>query len=82
MLAYVKETLEELQLSSCGNIDDEGVKSLDCLTGLQHLLLFDLPEVTDKNGCEQYLKNALSKCDIQFPYATYAQATELEKNKK
>ena len=79
MLAYVKETLQELQISSCGNIDDEGVKSLDCLTGLQNLLLFDLPEVTDKKGCEKHLKNALSKCEIQFPYA---QAAELEKNKK
>ncbi|XP_057374532.1 ATP synthase subunit s, mitochondrial-like [Daphnia carinata] len=77
MLAAVKDSLEELQLSSCGDIDDSGVKSLSCLTNLGHLLLYDLPEVRNKEGCVQFLHSALPCCDIEFPYAS---ASETKKD--
>jgi H+-transporting ATP synthase F0 complex subunit s len=69
MLAAVKSSLEELQLSSCGDISDSGIKSLSCLSNLHHLLLYDLPEVTNKKDCIEFLHSALPKCDIEFPYA-------------
>jgi len=73
MLLAVKDSLENLQLSSCGNIDDDGVKSLSHLSNLQHLLLYDLPEVRSKENCVQFLQSALPKCSIDF---LYAQASE------
>jgi len=76
MLAYVKNSLEELQLSSCGNIDDSHVQSLDCLSNLRHLLIYDLPEVRDREGCVAHLKTALPECDVQFPYAQAGESGE------
>lgn len=76
MLSAVKDSLQELQLSSCGNISDNGVKSLVNLHNLRHLVLYDLPEVKDKVACENTLRAALPNCDVQFPYA---QASELKK---
>ena len=75
MLNAVKDSLEHLQLSSCGDITDRGVKSLTNLHNLQRLLLYDLPEVKDKAGCENTLRSALPNCDIDFPYA---QVSELK----
>lgn len=69
MLAAVKDSLEELQLSSCGDINDSGVKSLACLSNLRHVLLYDLPEVRNREGCTEYLQSALPHCKIEFPYA-------------
>lgn len=77
MLAAVKDTLEELQLSSCGDIDDSGVKSLSHLSNLRHLLLYDLPEVRNKEECVQFLHSALPLCDVEFPYAS---ASEIKKD--
>jgi len=66
MLAAVKNSLEELQLSGCGDIDDDGVKSLSCLSNLRQLLLFNLPEVKDKEGCTRFLQSALPNCSVEF----------------
>lgn len=73
MLAAVKDSLEELQLSSCGDINDKGVKSLSCLSNLHHLLLFDLPEVRNREDCLQFLHSALPRCDVEFPYANVSE---------
>ena len=75
MLAVLGDSLEELQLSSCGNIDDDGVKFLAHLPNLRHLVLYDLPEVRSKENCAQYLQTALPNCKIDFPYA---QASEIK----
>jgi H+-transporting ATP synthase F0 complex subunit s len=79
MLAAVKGSLEELQLSSCGDISDSAIKSLSCLSNLRHLLLYDLPEVTNREGCIEFLHSALPKCDIEFPYA---RVSELKTDKE
>jgi hypothetical protein len=39
-------------------------------------LLYDLPEVTNKDHCVEVLQKALPRCDISFPYA---QASEMPK---
>ncbi len=78
MLAVVKNSLEELQLSSCGDINDSGIKSLACLTNLRHLLLYDLPEVQNKEECKEVLQAALPSCEIEFPYA---RISEIKKEK-
>lgn len=67
MLVYVKDTLETLHVTSCGNVTDDGVKSLDRLTRLKYLKLFDLFEVKDKEGCVRHLKATLGECQIEFP---------------
>ena len=77
MLHAVKNSLEELQLSSCGDINDNGVKSLACLSNLKHLHLFDLPEVRDRAHCITVLQSAIPCCEIEFPYA---KAEELKPN--
>ena len=69
MLAAVKDSLEDLQLSSCGDISDAGVKTLACLSNLRHLLIYDLPEVRNKEECKKILQAAIPKCEIEFPYA-------------
>lgn len=79
MLAAVRDSLEELQLSSCGDIDDSGVKTLACLSNLRHLVLYDLPEVRNKEACTEYLQSALPKCEIEFPYA---KASEIQSEKE
>lgn len=69
MLASVKDSLEELQVSSCGDINDSAIKSLVCLSNLRHLLLYDLPEVRNRENCTEVLRSALPHCNIEFPYA-------------
>jgi len=74
-LPYLKHCLKDLQISSCGNITDEGLLSLADLTSLEKLLLYDLPEVRNKTRCIEVLQNALPKCNVDF---RYAQASELK----
>uniref|UniRef100_A0A182M2V0 SAC domain-containing protein n=1 Tax=Anopheles culicifacies TaxID=139723 RepID=A0A182M2V0_9DIPT len=42
-LRYVASTLEELQISKCGNVTDHGLLQLKQLSKLQHVKTFDLP---------------------------------------
>ncbi|KAK7104121.1 ATP synthase subunit s, mitochondrial-like [Littorina saxatilis] len=65
-LSLVKNTLEFLQLSNCGDITDAGLVPLTELTNLKKLILFSLPEVRDQQKAEAMLKSALPKCDVQF----------------
>ena len=67
LLAHVKDSLTDLQLTNCGNISDPGVESLAALVNLKHLKLKDLPEVNNKEGCMKILQAALAQCIIDFP---------------
>lgn len=69
MLGCTKGTLKYLQVSSCGNVTVEGIKSLHQLTNLKSLLLYDLPEIRNKEECLVWLKEKLPQCEIEFPYA-------------
>ncbi|CAN7999654.1 unnamed protein product [Ixodes hexagonus] len=66
MLAYRKDSLEELQVISCGNVTDYGIKTLSELTKLKTLEMFDLPEIKDKEGCVNHLRQFLPSCRIEY----------------
>lgn len=66
-LSYVKNTLKELAIVSCGNVTDRGIISLVDLVELKHLHLFDLPGVEDQDGCLRLLQKALPECNVVFP---------------
>ncbi|KAK3607853.1 hypothetical protein CHS0354_038281 [Potamilus streckersoni] len=65
-LSYIKETLKVLQISRCPNITKDGLSKLVVLENLQQLVLFQLPEVIDKEETKHMLQNALPKCQVQF----------------
>lgn len=64
-LVHGKETLNHVQVSSCANVSDKGVKDLNVLSKLQMLVLFDLLSVENMDECKQYLKSQLPKCTIK-----------------
>jgi len=68
-IGYLKDTLEELQLSSCGNVTDEGILTLVQLKNLKKLKLYDFLEVTNRQKCLSVLKENLPNCHIEFPFA-------------
>lgn len=80
LLTLVKDSLLDLQLSSCGDISDSGVKSLAGLSNLRRLLIYDLPEVRDKEDCIRVLQEALPQCDVDFPYAKASELKDLKKD--
>jgi len=68
-LGYIKDTLKDLQISSCGNVSDEGILSLKQLVNLENLFLYDFLEVKDRKHCLNELTKALPQCKIKFPFA-------------
>uniref|UniRef100_A0A023FNL8 Putative atp synthase subunit s mitochondrial n=1 Tax=Amblyomma cajennense TaxID=34607 RepID=A0A023FNL8_AMBCJ len=67
MLQLRKDSLEKVQVVSCGNVTDVGVKSLAELTKLRYLKLFDLPEVRDREAVLKHFKDLLPTCKVEFP---------------
>ncbi|XP_053667756.1 ATP synthase subunit s, mitochondrial [Anopheles marshallii] len=65
-LRYVANTLEEIQISKCGNVTDHGLLHLKQLTKLQHVKTFDLPHVKNMQEVEKTLKQALPSCKIEI----------------
>lgn len=65
-LLILKDSLEELQVVSCGNVTDKGVKTLVNLKNLKNLVLRDLPAVENTDECAQHIKQALPKCEIDI----------------
>ncbi|ODN05714.1 ATP synthase subunit s, mitochondrial [Orchesella cincta] len=68
-IGYLKDSLEELQISSCGNVSDEGILTLVELKNLKKLKLYDFLEVRDRQKCLSVLKENLPNCLIEFPFA-------------
>lgn len=68
-LKYVADTLENLEVSSCGDVSDSGVKELSQLTKLKQLKLADLIGVKHPRECLQSLKSSLPECQISYPGA-------------
>ncbi|XP_071445324.1 ATP synthase subunit s, mitochondrial [Hetaerina americana] len=75
-LVYVKDSLKHLQVSSCGDVTDEGILSLAALINLNSILLYDLPEVKQREKCLNELIKALPSCKVDFPYASYSEKDE------
>ncbi|XP_071799767.1 ATP synthase subunit s, mitochondrial-like [Asterias amurensis] len=65
-LDILKDSLEELQLSSCGDVTDAGVVSLHKLINLKHLFLCDLPGIKDMDSILKTLGTALPQCEIRY----------------
>ncbi|XP_038075351.1 ATP synthase subunit s, mitochondrial-like [Patiria miniata] len=65
-LDILKDSLEEIQLSSCGDISDAGLVSLHKLHKLKHLFLCDLPAVKDIDSVLKTLGTALPSCEIRY----------------
>ncbi|XP_055903009.1 ATP synthase subunit s, mitochondrial [Eupeodes corollae] len=64
-LTHIKNTLKHLQISSCYNIDDQGLMVLKELTQLKNLLMFDLPAVKDLDKVINEIKPNLKDCTIK-----------------
>uniref|UniRef100_A0A182XFD3 KANL3/Tex30 alpha/beta hydrolase-like domain-containing protein n=1 Tax=Anopheles quadriannulatus TaxID=34691 RepID=A0A182XFD3_ANOQN len=65
-LRYVANTLEELQISKCGNVTDAGLLQLKQLPQLQQVKTFDLPDVKNIQEVEKTLKQALPNCKFDM----------------
>uniref|UniRef100_A0A182SWY8 Uncharacterized protein n=1 Tax=Anopheles maculatus TaxID=74869 RepID=A0A182SWY8_9DIPT len=65
-LRYAAGTLEELQISKCGNVTDHGLLHLKQLTKLQQVKTFDLPYVKNMQEVEKTLKQALPNCKFDM----------------
>jgi len=66
-LSFVGHILLDLEIVSCANVTDKGVKSLAQLENIKHLKLFDLPSTDNREDCLEYLKSKLTKCAIDWP---------------
>ncbi|XP_068212012.1 ATP synthase subunit s, mitochondrial [Palaemon carinicauda] len=69
LLPLLKDSLQELQVSSCGNVTPDGLRHIKQLVNLEYLHLYDLPEIRDKEAMAQELQAALPNCAVVFPYA-------------
>lgn len=63
-LAYVKNSLKELQVTDCPNVIDSGLLSLKQLNHLQKLTIYGFVYVKDFNGVVDQLKKELPDCKI------------------
>lgn len=63
-LAYVKQSLKELQVTDCSNVMDSGLLSLKQLNHLQKLTIYGFVYVKDFNGIVNQLKKDLPGCQI------------------
>lgn len=65
-LALRKDSLKDLEISSCKNITEHGLLQIKKLQNLQKLTLHDLPYVKDPKAVETELSNALKNCQFDF----------------
>lgn len=63
-LSFVKDTLHDLQVTECGNVEDSGLRSLKNLSKLKKLTIYGFLYVKDFNAVCSELKKSLPKCEI------------------
>lgn len=68
MLQEVAACLRHLEIISCGNVTDDGIKSLAHLKKLQILVLADIPFIDKKEDCLNILKKELVSCKIVWDH--------------
>ncbi|XP_071527715.1 ATP synthase subunit s, mitochondrial isoform X2 [Panulirus ornatus] len=81
-LPLLEKSLKELQISSCGNVTADGLRNIKKLVNLEYLLLYDLPEISNKDSMVQELQEALPRCAIVFPYAQAKDDPNLKEKEK
>ncbi|XP_023168831.1 ATP synthase subunit s, mitochondrial [Drosophila hydei] len=64
-LAYLSQSLANLQVSGCYNIRDSGLAFISHLRNLKQLLIFDMPYVQNMDEVANKLKKSLPECDVQ-----------------
>ncbi|XP_055957208.1 ATP synthase subunit s, mitochondrial [Patella vulgata] len=65
-LPCVKDSLIYLQLSSCGDISNQGLQPIQQLKNLKRLKMFDLPEVRNMPAVIDDLQKKLPECTIEY----------------
>lgn len=63
---YQIPTLKHLELISCPDITESGVRALQKLKTLDYLKLQGLVSVNDKAACSELLKKELTNCKIDW----------------
>ncbi|XP_072031720.1 ATP synthase subunit s, mitochondrial-like [Amphiura filiformis] len=81
-LDHLKDSLTRLQVSSCGDVSDKGLASLNKLQNLTNLFLFDLPAVKDIDSVIQSLHKDLPQCDIKYLSEKELEEIKLGKDKQ
>ncbi|XP_071962954.1 ATP synthase subunit s, mitochondrial-like isoform X2 [Antedon mediterranea] len=65
-LEILKDSLEDIQVTSCGDVSDKGIASLCKLCKLQYIFLCDLPAVRDIESVLNTLRTALPNCEVRY----------------
>lgn len=63
-LAYVKNSLKELQVTDCPNVEESGLLSLKQLNHLEKLTIYGMTYVKDLNAVINQLSTDLPGCEI------------------
>lgn len=63
-LAYVRKSLNVLQVTDCGNVEDNGLLAIKNLTNLKLLILYDFIYVTNLTNIINELQKSLPNCQI------------------
>ncbi|XP_015120938.1 ATP synthase subunit s, mitochondrial [Diachasma alloeum] len=66
LLYLLKDSLQSLEISNCGNVTDAGLKHLKILQKLKMLKLSNLPAVENGVLVTEELKKSLPNCQINF----------------
>ncbi|XP_069772708.1 ATP synthase subunit s, mitochondrial [Narcine bancroftii] len=61
----LQKSLQWLEIISCGNVTDCGIRSLCHLKNLRHLFLSDLPGIEEKESTLQVLQKVLPTCELK-----------------
>lgn len=64
-ISLIKNSLIELQITECFNVEDEGLLTLKELKRLRKLTIYGFRYVKDLNGVVNELKKSLPNCSIQ-----------------
>lgn len=63
-LGFLKNSLKELQVTNCGNVEENGLLTLKQLGNLETLKIHGFPYIKDLNSVVNKLKADLPRCNI------------------
>ncbi|KAM8914157.1 ATP synthase subunit s, mitochondrial isoform 3-T3 [Spinachia spinachia] len=65
-IGNLQESLNTMEVVSCGNVTDKGLVALHRLKNLEHLFLRDLPGIKDRQTTVDRLQTALPRLDLSL----------------